>query len=216
MLAHSQGNIFNASQLAASLGISSQTVARYLDLLVDLFLMRRLAPYHSNVKKRLVRSPKIYIRDTGLLHALLGIRDYESLQGHPILGASFESFVIENCLNCAPPSTHAYFYRTSTGDEIDLLLEFPNGTLWAIEIKRSLSPKLEKGFFSAKKDLHPTKSFIIYGGNDRYFLQEDVEVLSLVDFLTDLSSFSQTHPKISSLPKRPRSPYVLILTSLSL
>lgn len=186
MLAHVQGTLLNASQLAMSLGVSVQTVTRYIDLLVDLLLVRRLQPFHVNIGKRLVKSPKVYIRDSGLLHTLLGIKDLETLQSHPIVGASFESFVVENCLNCAPSGTNAYFYRTSSGGEIDLLLELPDQSLWAIEIKRSLSPKLQKGFYYALEDLKPKKSFVIYAGSERYPLSPHIEAISLYDFLNEL------------------------------
>jgi predicted AAA+ superfamily ATPase len=186
MLAHVQSGLLNASQLAANLGISVQSIIRYIDLLVDLLLVRRLQPYHTNYGKRLVKSPKVFIRDSGLLHALLGIKDIELLQSHPIVGASYEAFVIENCLNCAPKHTQAYFYRTSSGAEIDLLLELPDQSLWAVEIKRSLAPKLQKGFYYAQADLNPTKSFVIYGGQERYTLTENVEAISLYDFLEEL------------------------------
>lgn len=186
MLAHVQGSLLNASQLAQNLGVSVQTVTRYVDLLVDLLLVRRLQPFHANIGKRLVRSPKVYIRDTGILHSLLGIKDSEVLQSHPIMGASYESFVIENCLNCAPTHVNAYFYRTTVGAEIDLLLEMPDQSLWAIEIKRSLSPKLQKGFYYAQADLKPKKSFVIYAGQERYSLSSGVEAISLYDFLQEL------------------------------
>jgi predicted AAA+ superfamily ATPase len=186
MLAHVQAGLLNASQLAANLGISVQSITRYIDLLVDLLLVRRLQPYHTNFGKRLVKSPKVFIRDSGLLHALLGIKDAEFLQSHPIVGASYEAFVIENCLNCAPKHTQAYFYRTSSGAEIDLLLELPDQSLWAIEIKRSLVPKLQKGFYYAQADLNPKRSFVIYGGQERYALAENVEAINLYDFLEEL------------------------------
>jgi predicted AAA+ superfamily ATPase len=190
MLAHVQGGLLNASQLANNLGVSVQSVTRYIDLLVDLLLVRRLPPYHKNIGKRLIKSPKIYIRDSGILHALLGIKDAESLQSHPIVGVSFETFVIENCLNCMPRHSQAYFYRTSSGAEIDLVLEMPDQTLWIIEVKRSLVPKPGKGFYSAKADLSPHKSFVIYGGKERYQLTEGVEAISLNDFLEELHSFT--------------------------
>ncbi len=189
MLAHVQASLLNASQLAQNLGVSVQTITRYIDLLVDLLLVRRLQPFHANVGKRLVKSPKIYIRDSGLVHTLLGIKDAEALQSHPIMGASFEAFVIENCLNCAPLHTNTYFYRTSVGAEIDLLLEMPNKSLWAIEIKRSLSPKIQKGFYYAQADLKPARSFVIYAGYERYPLAPNVEAISLYDFLRELQQF---------------------------
>ncbi len=146
MLAHSQGTLLNASRLAAGLSISAPTVTRYIDLLVDLLLVRRLQPFHTNTGKRLVKSPKIYVRDSGLVHALLGIEDFNELAGHPVMGPSWEGFVIENLLAAAPDRTAGSFYRTGAGAEIDLVLDLPKTGRWAIEIKRSLSAKPDKGF----------------------------------------------------------------------
>jgi len=179
MLAHSQGTPLNASKLAASLAVSVQSVTRYIDLLSDLLLVRRLRPYHTNTSKRLVKSPKIYVRDSGLTHALLGIPDYDALLGHPVAGMSWEGFVIETLITLAPWNTQASFYRTAAGAEIDLLLEFPGGEQWAIEIKRALSAKLERGFYSAKDDLRPTRSFVVHAGTDRYTLARDIEAIGL-------------------------------------
>src|SRR5439155_15116420 len=142
----------NSSRLASSLMVSAQTVTRYVDLLSDLLLIRRLRPFHTNVGKRLVKSLKIYVRDSGLVHALLGIRDHNTVAGHPVAGASWEGFVIENLITAAPSAADAGFYRTTAGAEIDLLLEIPGRGLWAIEIKRGLSPKVEKGFHLACLD----------------------------------------------------------------
>jgi len=189
MLAHSQGTMINASRLATSLSVTSPTVTSYIDLLVDLLLVRRLQPYATNLGKRLVKSPKIYIRDSGLAHALLGIDSFESLAGHPIVGMSWEGFVIETLLAAAPPRTMSSFYRTSAGAEIDLLLELPgNRGQWAIEIKRSLSPRIEKGFHSARADLGPDQSFVVHAGTDRYPLTDGIEAIglrALADLLTD-------------------------------
>ena len=179
MLAYEQGSLLNASRLATALMISAQTVTRYIDLLVDLLLIRRLRPFHANLGKRLVKSPKVYLRDTGIAHALLGLADYNVLSGHPAVGASWEGFVIENLLAAAPEQTLPSFYRTAVGAEIDLLLEMPGKGLWAIEIKRGLSPKLEKGFQIACDDLRPDRRFVVYGGSDRYPIKADVEVIGL-------------------------------------
>jgi len=181
MLAHGQGSLLNASRLAGNLAVSAQTVTRYIDLLVDLLLVRRLTPFHANIKKRLVKAPKVYVRDTGLLHALLGIGTYNDLAGHPIIGASWEGLVIENLLSISPPRTSATFYRTSAGAEIDLILQFPNAERWAIEMKNSLTPSLERGFYSACEDVRPDRSFVVYPGNDRYPLNNKVEVISLYE-----------------------------------
>ncbi|MEM7530607.1 MAG: ATP-binding protein [Chloroflexota bacterium] len=179
MLAHNQGALLNASNLASALLVSSQTITRYVDLLVDLLLVRRLQPYHTNIGKRLVKSPRIYIRDSGLLHALLHIRDHNALAGHPIVGMSWEGFVIENVLQAVPKGTRANFYRTAAGAEIDLVLVLPNGELWGIEIKRGLSPKLQKGFYHARDDLKLARSFVVYSGADGYPLAQDIEVIGL-------------------------------------
>ena len=180
MLAHDQGTLLNASKLAAGLSITAPTVTSYIDLLVDLLLVRRLRPFHANVKKRLIKSPKVYVRDSGLVHALLGIEDYNALAGHPVVGTSWEGFVIENLLAVAPPRTMASFYRTSAGAEIDLLLQLPgNRGLWAIEIKRGLSAIPSRGFHSAREDLKPQRSFIVTSGHERYPITKDVEAIGL-------------------------------------
>ncbi len=179
MLAHQQGALINAAQIARSLAVDGKTVARYLDLLVDLLLVRRLLPWHNNVKKRLVKSPKVYVRDSGITHALLGLIDNEQLLGHPVVGASWEGFVIENILSVAPASTEAYFYRTLAGAEMDLLLKMPGNELWGIEIKRNLTPKLSKGFYHASADLPLTQSFVIYPGQESYPLNDNVNAINL-------------------------------------
>lgn len=168
MLAHVQGSTLNAAQLARGLSVDGKTVARYLDLLVDLLLVRRLPPFHANVGKRLVRSPKVYVRDSGIVHALLGLDDREAVLGHPVAGGSWEGYVLENLLGATPERVQGYFYRTAAGAEIDLVLEMPGGKLWAIEIKRGLAPKLDKGFHHAREDLQPERSFLVYSGEDRY------------------------------------------------
>ncbi len=187
MLAHGQGTLLNASRLAAGLAISAQSVTRYIDLLADLLLVRRLSPFHANLGKRLVKSPKVYVRDSGLVHALLGIADHDALAGHPVVGASWEGFVIENLLAAAPAGTRASFYRTAAGAEIDLLLELPGGKRWAVEIKSGLSPRLEKGFHFARQDLKPGKSFVVYAGDDRYPLDEGVEAIGLRELASILA-----------------------------
>lgn len=180
MLSHGQGSLLNASNLASALSISAPTVRTYIDLLVDLLLVRRLRPYYTNVGKRLVKSPKIYVRDSGLLHALLGIGDYNSLSGHPVVGTSWEGFVIENLLSDLPYRTQSNFYRTAAGAEVDLVLEFPGKSeIWAIEIKRALSAKPKKGFYHACEDIQPHKSFVVYAGDERYPISEGVEAISL-------------------------------------
>lgn len=190
MLAHSQGSLINASRLAAGLEVSSQTVSRYTDLLVDLLLVRRLQPYHVNVGKRLVKSPKVFIRDTGLLHALLNIADRNALLGHPVVGASWEGFVIENLINAAPALTVPGFYRTSGGAEIDLLLELPGGERWAIEVKRSRAAKPGRGFYEACEDLKPAKRFVVHAGEERFPISEDVQAIGLRELADNLSNLN--------------------------
>jgi len=179
MLAHNQSQRFNAAELASGLGVDGKTTASYLDLLVDLLLVRRLPAWHRNVGKRLVKSPKVYVRDSGIVHALLGIRDKETLLGHPVAGPSWESFVTETLIAAAPDGTQAHYYRTATGTEIDLLLTLPGGKLWAIEIKRSSAPSVERGFHLACADLKPNKRFVVYSGSERFPLNADTDVIGL-------------------------------------
>jgi len=178
MLAHHQGGLLNTAQFARNLGVDVKTAGGYLDLLVDLLLVRRLPPWHANIGKRLVKSPKVYIRDSGLVHALLDIADKEALLAHPVIGQSWECFVIENLVVSAPPAVQGYFYRTSSGAEIDLLLVWPNGDMWAIEVKRSLTPKVERGFHVACADLKPKRRWVVYPGTERYRIAPDIEVIS--------------------------------------
>ena len=182
MLAHGQGGLFNAARLAGSLAVDGKTVARYLDLMVDLLLIRRLQPCHANVKKRLVKAPKVYVRDSGLAHALLGLQDREDLLGHPAAGASWEGFVMENLLTAAPVRTLPCFYRTAAGAEIDLILEFPGATeKWAIEIRRGSTPKPGRGFYQALEDVQADKAFVAYAGEERYPLAEGVEAVGVAE-----------------------------------
>ena len=187
MLAHVQGGTLNAARLARSLAVDGKTVARYLDLLVDLLLVRRLSPLHANVGKRLVKSPKVYVRDSGIVHTLLGLDDRDAVLGHPVAGGSWEGFVLENLLGVASERVKAWFYRTAVGAEIDLVLEMPGGKRWAVEIKRGLAPKLDKGFHHARKDLSPDRSFIVYSGDDQYPKGEGVEVIGLADLASLLA-----------------------------
>lgn len=179
MLAHHQSSLLNAADFARALGVDGKTVASYLDLLVDLLLVRRLEPWHANMGKRLVKSPRVYVRDSGLTHTLLGLGTLEDILGHPVAGASWESFVIETLLAAAPHGTQANFYRTAAGAEIDLLLTLPGQNVWAIEIKRSLTPKLERGFYQACEDLQPARRIVVYPGSEAFPLKDDVTVMSL-------------------------------------
>jgi predicted AAA+ superfamily ATPase len=181
MLAHNQSRTLNAANLASGLGVDGKTVAGYLDLLVDLLLVRRLPAWHRNVGKRLVKSPKVYVRDSGIAHALLGIRDKEALLGHPVVGQTWESFVIETLITAAPDGTEAHYYRTATGVEVDLVLTLPGGKLWAIEIKRSSAPNVERGFHAACADLKAKKRFVVYPGDERFPLNADTDAIGLVE-----------------------------------
>lgn len=183
MLAHNQSTTLNAANLARGLGISGQTVVRYLDLMVDLLLLRRLQPWASNTGKRLVRSPKVYIRDSGITHALLGIEDMDDLLGHPVVGGSWEGFVVENILTVASPRTQAFFYRSAGGAEIDLVLEIKPGKRWAIEVKRSSAPTLSKGFHVACNDVDAVRCFIVYPGEETYSVGKNIQVLPLTELL---------------------------------
>lgn len=186
MFAHHQGGLLNAAQLARSLGVSGKTIAHYLDLMVDLLLVRRLPPRLSNAGKRLVRSPKVYIRDSGLVHSLLGLADKEAVLGHPVAGLSWEGMAIENLVAIAGRAAEASFYRTSGGAEVDLVLSWADGREWAIEIKRSLAPKLERGFHSALADLEPERSFVVYPGSDRYRLGPSTEAIGLAELCAEV------------------------------
>ena len=179
MLAHNQGELLNSAKLARALAVDGKTMARYLDLLVDLLLVRRLPPWHRNVGKRLVKSPKVYVRDSGLVHALLGLATLEDVLGHPVAGGSWEGMVVESLLAAAPEGTDAYFYRTAAGAEIDLVLAPPGQGLWAIEIKRGAAPRLERGFHHACADLGPKRRFVVYSGTERFPLNPETEAVGL-------------------------------------
>ena len=192
MLAHSQGSIINASQLSRSLMLSAKSVTSYVDLFTDLLLVRKIPPYFANIKKRMVKSPKVYIRDSGLLHGLLGIRDFENLLGHPIIGNSWEGFVLENLINCSPVGTKSSFYRTSGGAEVDLVLELPGKQApWVFEVKHGTMGKLNKGFYYAVEDIAPEKSFVVHKGKDSFPIDQQTEALSLFDACKMLEQLSE-------------------------
>ena len=186
MLAHNQSELLNAATLARALAIDGKTVARYLDLLVDLLLVRRLQPWHHNDGKRLVKSPKVYVRDSGIVHALLRLPTLEDVLGHPVAGGSWEGFVIGALIAAAPEGTDASFYRTAAGAEIDLLLTLPGNSLWAIEIKRGSAPKLTRGFNQACTDLNPARRFVVYGGTERFPLNHETDAIGLSELATEL------------------------------
>ncbi|MDP3294953.1 MAG: ATP-binding protein [Nevskia sp.] len=188
MLAHRQASLLNQAELARALGVDGKTIASYLDLMVDLLLVRRLPPWHRNAGKRLVKSPKVYVRDSGLVHALLGIETRDALLGHPVAGGSWEGMVIESLLASVPEGTEACFYRTAVGAEIDLVLSIPGKGPWAIEIKRSLAPKLERGFHHACEDVQPDAGFVVYPGAERYPMVGGVEAISLAGLCEKLNA----------------------------
>lgn len=181
MLAHLNGSLLNSAKLASSMGVSAPTIKKYLNILEGTFVIRQLKPFHTNTKKRLIKSPKIYIRDSGLIHCLLGIESYNDLLGHPVLGSSYESFIIESLLHQFPRYTPS-FYRSSSGAEIDLVLEKGNKKI-AIEIKSSANPGLTQGFFEALKIIRPDKSFIIAPVDSPYPYKQDVWVYNIKDII---------------------------------
>jgi predicted AAA+ superfamily ATPase len=186
MLAHLQGQVLNASMLARSLGTDFKTVQSYVNLLEQLLLVRTVQPWHANVGKRLTKRPKLYVRDSGIVHSLLGIRTSVDLLGHPVAGGSWEGFVHQQIATLNNGQFRIYFYRTSAGAEIDILLQFDDGELWAIEVKSGFVPSARRGFYEAIQDLSPKRAVVVYGGTDRYPLRDRVEGLSVRDLLTDI------------------------------
>jgi predicted AAA+ superfamily ATPase len=186
MLAHNQGSVLNAAHLARNLEVAGVTVGRYLDLMVDLLLVRRLKPWTFNIGKRLVRSPKIYIRDSGITHALLNIGNYTELLGHPVVGGSWEGFVIENIMSVAPLNVQPFYYGTPAGAEIDLILEFSPTEKWAIEIKRNTAPSVSKGFYIACDDIKPQRRYVVYSGKDRFPLAHSVLAIPLFELMQEI------------------------------
>ena len=179
MLAHIQGETLNYLKLGGNLEVDGKTIRHYLDILVDLLLVRRLHPWYGKVKKRLVKSPRFYIRDSGILHRLLGISNYDDLLSNPVLGKSWEGFVIDNILSVLPNHIESYFYRTAAGAEIDLVLKLSSSELWAIDIKHGLAPQVKSGFHQGAKDINATEKFVVYAGNDEFTIKNDTTVISL-------------------------------------
>ena len=185
MLAHLQGSLLNYSQLATALAISGQLVHRYVDILCDLMLLRRLAAWHGNVGKRLVKSPKVYVRDSGLVHALLGLTNYESVLSHPVAGLSWEGFVIEQIMSAAPSLDYS-FYRTAQGAEADLVIDFRHGQVWVVEIKRSSAPTVSKGFHQAAVDVNAHRKILVAPVEQSYQMKDNVEVMSVQTLIAEL------------------------------
>lgn len=188
MMAHLQGETINYSKLASNLEVDAKAVSHYIDILADLFLVRRLEPWHANVKKRLVKSPRYYVRDSGILHRLLGINSYDALLSNPVLGKSWEGFVVENILSIVPNRTEIYFYRTAAGAEVDLVLKMPSSEIWAIEIKHGFAPKIGKHYNQTCDDVGATHKFILYGGEDEFPVGNDVKMISLPRLMERIQS----------------------------
>ncbi|MCH7412862.1 ATP-binding protein [Belliella sp. R4-6] len=190
MLAHYHGQQAVLSEIGKSLEVSHTTIRTYLDTLQDFFMVRQLQPWSGNTKKRLVKSPKVYIRDSGLLHNLLNISSFDQLLGHPLVGSSWEGFVIENTLNSLPSTWKPSYYRSSNQNEIDLVLEGPDDAVWAIEIKKSLAPSISSGFHRAAEDIKATKKFVVYSGSDQFPIKGNTEMIGLIAFLKIIQNLS--------------------------
>ena len=190
MLAHSQGGLLSAAALGRSLGVDGKTIRHYLDLLTDLLLVRCLQPLHANAGKRLVKSAKVYVRDSGLVHTLLGLDQAEAVLAHPIAGASWEGAVVETLLSLLPERAIPSFYRTSAGAEMDLVIDYPNGQRWAIEIKRSLTPKLTRGFHQARTDLQPDRCFVVAPIPESYPMGDDITATNAYSLAQELNQAS--------------------------
>ena len=192
MLAHNQGRTFNAAHLARSLGLKGVTVGRYLDLMVDLLLVRRLPAWSSNVGKRLVKAPKTYLRDSGLCHALLGIESYDSLLAHPVVGGSWEGFVVENILGALPAHARSGYYRTRGGAEVDLVLDLGAGRVWAVEVKRTYAPSVSRGFHVACDDIQPARKYVVHAGRESFPLPHGMEATTLSGIMERLTAEAGT------------------------
>ncbi len=183
MLAHYHGSTVNYSSLSRALDVTDPTVRHWIDVLEDTYMLRSVRPWSGNTAKRLVKSPKIYLRDSGIVHNLLGIEDKEKLLSHPVLGASWEGFVIEQIVAASPERSNFSFYRSSNGHEVDLIVETPKKGTLAFEIKRSLSPSLSSGTYAALEDIAPNKAYVVYSGEETYRMSEDITVIPLASVL---------------------------------
>ncbi|NOY24343.1 MAG: ATP-binding protein [Oligoflexia bacterium] len=188
MLAYRQGQIWNAEQLATSLGVSGKTVASYRDHLIDAFLVRELRPFHANLGKRLVKKPKGYIRDSGILHTLLRVPSFDALQGHPMLGQSFEGYVIEQACNSLPSGLQPAFWGVHGGGELDLLLHDGANAVAAIEVKYGDRVRPKRGFYNAIADLNIAKAWVVHPGRDRWVIDDHAEAIGVEDLPQALAS----------------------------
>lgn len=200
MLAHNQGELLAQSRLAQALGVSVPTVSRYLDLLVNLQLVRHLQPWANNPGKRLVKTPKTYVRDSGIVHALLELETLDDVQGHPVAGHSYEGMVLETLIQAAGPRYSAQFYRTQAGAEIDLVLARGNTPEIAVEIKRSSAPSVQKGFAIACDDLAIKHRFVVYPGAEQYAMRHGVQAIGLAALAEHLSNAGMQHQKCPEPP----------------
>ncbi|MDZ7782327.1 MAG: DUF4143 domain-containing protein [Halioglobus sp.] len=188
MLAHLQGETVNYSKLASNLEVDAKTVTNYIDILTDLLLVRRLEPWHINVKKRLVKSPRYYVRDSGILHRLLGINSYDALLSNPVLGKSWEGFVVENIHSVLPSRAESYFYRTAAGAGIDMVITMPSSETWAVEVKHGVAPKIGKHYSNTCDDVGAARKYILYSGDDEFSVGNDVKIISLARLMEKLRS----------------------------
>ena len=180
----------NYSKIGANLEMDAKSVSHYIDILTDLLLVRRLSPWHLNVKKRLVKSPRYYVRDSGIQHRLLGIDSYDRLLSNPVIGKSWEAFVVENLHSVLPRRAETYFYRTSAGAEIDLVIRMPSSEVWAIEIKHGLAPKLGKHYSATCDDVRADRKYVVYGGDDHFPVGADVQMISLRKLMREIIDFA--------------------------
>jgi hypothetical protein len=183
MLGHLQGQMLNISELSNSLNLARQTVSRYIDLLEGTFLTRRLEPFYANIGKRLIKTPKFYYRDSGFYHAVIRLRDREDLYASPAIGASWEGYVIEQIYQAAGKQCEYYFYRTSAGAEVDLVLITPRSEKVCIEIKYANAPKLSPGFYNCLEDLRPAHQYVITPDAEQYRRSDGIVVINIADFL---------------------------------
>jgi uncharacterized protein len=188
MLAHNQSGQLNMAQLGANLDVTIPTIKRYIELLEDLLLIRSVRPWSGNIGKRLVKAPKVYIRDSGLVHALLNLKTIDDVLGHPVVGASWEAFVVENLITCLPIGVTPWFYRTAAGAEIDLVIEKNTKQKYAIEIKRSLSPSVSKWFYLGCGDIGATHQFVVYPGRETFTVGKNILAIPLLDMMEELRS----------------------------
>ena len=187
MIACDQGELFNKQRYARSLDVSGKTIYRYSDILEKTLMVRVLQPWYFNVDKRLVKSPRLYVRDSGILHALLDLRSIDNLRSHSVAGKSWEGFVIENIISAAGNWVRPYFYRTSAGAEIDLVLEFSLDKIWAIEIKLSSAPSIDRGFHNAADDIKAERRILVHRGKGRFPMRHGVEAMTLLDVMNEVS-----------------------------